>query len=334
MDKDQITITRSTIEKIEALPTQEEYVYDIVMEDEEYPYFIANGILVHNSIFFSLADYAKQFPVDQVPKAVIEKADEIAKLVNENFIKFMQKTFLCTDGYDSLVRGNREVVSTNMIIQAKKKYVMNVIDIEGVSITEDNPKSIKTMGSDIKMTSTPKAIRNFIKDVTLDILREKKSKQQIEADIIKFRKNISKSEDYNPLDFASISSVNEYDKYYSAYTVLEKRGNGKARLPGNVRAAINHNEMLSYFKDLETQPLKSGDKIKIIWLKPNQFNIVSMGFLSDSDDLPDWFKEHFEIDLKTTEQKLIDNKLKNIFDAIEWEVPTLKTIKKNLLFTF
>jgi hypothetical protein len=75
-------------------------------------------------------------------------------------------------------------------------------------------------------------------------------------------------------------------------------------------------------------------KIKIVWLKPNEYDFTSMAFSSDTETLPEWFTKHFEIDVRLTELKLVDQKLKNIFDPIGWEVPTVHTQTVQKLLSF
>ena len=75
-------------------------------------------------------------------------------------------------------------------------------------------------------------------------------------------------------------------------------------------------------------------KIKIVWLKDNEYGFTNMSFSSDLETLPKWFTDHFEVDIKLTEQKLVDQKLKNIFDPIGWDVPTEHTMTVNRLLSF
>ena len=75
-------------------------------------------------------------------------------------------------------------------------------------------------------------------------------------------------------------------------------------------------------------------KIKTVWLMPNDHGFISMAFSSETEELPQWFIDNFEIDSKTAELKLVDQKLKNIFDPIGWAVPTNHSIVVNKLLSF
>jgi hypothetical protein len=205
-------------------------------------------------------------------------------------------------------------------------------DIEGTKIEVDSKKAIKTQGSDIKISSTPEAIRGMLKKVLLQVLTNE-NKQKITDDIIEFRRNFNHV-DVKPLDYATTTSVKNLEEYFEKWLRIEKPGFGNANLPGNVRPAINHNRCIEMFGDQDTRPIQSGSKIKIVWLKENEHDFKSMAFGSDTEELPKWFTDNFEIDVKLTEQKLIDQKLSNIFEPIGWEVPTEHTVVVNKLLSF
>ena len=71
----------SKIKSITALPPVDGYVYDVVMEDSDHPYFFANDILVHNSCYFLTRQDNKE--------DAVKRADEIAEVVNASFPEFM-----------------------------------------------------------------------------------------------------------------------------------------------------------------------------------------------------------------------------------------------------
>ena len=130
---------------------EDEYVYDIIILDDETPYFFANDILVHNSNYFRM-------PVDNEADAV-EIADLMAETVNEAFPEFMKRFFNCTDARSKLISAAREVVAVRgLFLNAKKKYTLRVVDKEGKKTDE-----LKYMGSELKKADTPKIIQKFLK---------------------------------------------------------------------------------------------------------------------------------------------------------------------------
>lgn len=262
-------------------------------------------------------------------------ADAVADQVNESFPSFMMEAFLCQPQFSDKIRAAREMVAVSGIFRAKKKYMMYVHDMEGTRIPPDSPKALKTQGSDIKISSTPEMIRGMLKDVTMMILKGV-DKKEIDDYIIKFRANLTNVEnnDLNILEFATVTSVRTYDEYATKWERIEKPGLGRVTMPANVRAAVNYNHFIK-MKDLtDERAIMAGDKIKMLWLEENEWGFTNFAFSSDVDELPKWFHDNFKVDIKSTEQKLIDQKLGNIFDPIGWQVPTLKTQLMNKLLSF
>jgi DNA polymerase elongation subunit (family B) len=265
----------------------------------------------------------------------IELANAVAEEVNISFPTFMRSAFNCQASFDTLIRANRELVCRSGIIQAKKKYMMAIVDKEGKTIAVGDDDELKTMGSDIKLSSTPEVIKKLLKSVVMLILN-KAPRKEIDEEIIKFRSSlqISGDEVINPLDIATVQSVRELEEAMAKWRLLDGKGMGKAKLAANARAAVNYNYLIEKHK-LTGEPLIiGGAKIKILWLKDNDEGFTNIAFPSDFEDLPKWFTDRFEVDMVLMEQKLVDQKLANIFDPLGWEVPTFQSQKTNLLLQF
>lgn len=310
------------ISKVEQLEDfEDDYVYDIIMKDSSSPYFFGNGVLVHNSCYFKTFGESKE-------EAVLI-ADTVGEQVNESFIPFMQDKFLCQPEYDVLIKAGREVVADRGIFQAKKKYVLRVVNLDGKDVKPGSKKSFKAMGSEIKKSDTPKIIQQFLKETTLMILDGVKY-PEIESHVNNERKKLKTDNDL--LGLGVPKAVNKLDGYYQEYLLNEKAGaRKKVRLPGHVRASINFNEYLQVVNDKSIQPIKSGNKVKIYYLMRNDFGFQSMGIPGDIEELPKWFVEDFRVDIKKTEEKLIDMKLESLFGPLGWIVPTPQTALNNKL---
>ena len=270
------------------------------------------------------------------PEDAVLMADHVASEVNKSFPGFMERAFFCQPGFTTLIEANREVVATTAIFRAKKKYVMLTYDMEGKRFTPDDPKALKTQGSDIKISSTPEMIRTLLKTVTLMVLKGE-PKSDIDEYILEFRrnlKNIENIDDLNILDFASVNSIKTYDEYYLKWERIEKVGMGRVKMPAQVRAAINHNSFIELIGEQDEQPIRNGQKCKVLWLNPNEYGYTNMAFTSETEVLPEWFKKNFSVNLQETEAKLIDHKVGMIFEPIGWQVPTVQTVKVGKLLSF
>jgi len=281
----------------------------------------------------------------------IARADQIADVVNEEFPEFMRYTFRCTsDKYDSLIKAGREIVGRRgLFLEAKKKYTIRVIDLDGMEVFK-----LKMMGSELKKVDTPKVIQDFLKQLmglildghpdlqerydtkeltaskAFDLIRESTEKE-LELFVNKSRKDLVFKVD-NPITLGAAKGINNLDAYYAEWARTEKINVGKCKLPGHVRAAINYNETVQHFEGTSGKLLKSGDKGLIFYLKPNEFCLKSIAIPVDFEHFPKWFDENFQLDLKLTEEKMIDSKIEGIYEALDWEIPTpQKTLTQKIL---
>jgi DNA polymerase elongation subunit (family B) len=263
----------------------------------------------------------------------IARADEIADIVNDGFPEFMRYTFRCTsDKYDSLIKAGREIVGRRgLFLDAKKKYTIRVVDLDGFEVHK-----LKMMGSELKKVDTPKVIQDFLKGLLEMILD---CPDELEGDLesalegyvnSKRRELVFKVE--NPIVLGAAKGINGLDQYYAEWKRTEKIGNGKCKLPGHVRAAINYNEMVEHFEGTSGKQIRAGDKGLIFYLKPNDFGLKSIAIPVDFDHFPKWFDEHFTIDRAITEAKMIDSKIEGTYEALGWEVPNpQRTLAKKIL---
>ena len=255
-------------------------------------------------------------------------ADEIATLTNATFPQFMRDAFNCTGGNETLINAAREIVAERgLFLAAKKKYTLKVVNLDGKDLRA-KPK-LKSMGSEIKKADTPKVIQEFLKGLLNKILGGEQY-DDIEVFINEQRGALVRKVK-SLFNIGVAKQINKLDAYYAEWQRTEKLGKGKVKLPGHVRAAVNYNEMVA-FADAGDKLLKSGDKGIIFYLKPNQFGFKSIAFPSDLMHFPSWFNEHFQVDKKLTEEKMIDSKLERTFEALDWEIPTpQKTMVKSIL---
>ncbi|WP_300760306.1 DNA polymerase domain-containing protein [Janthinobacterium sp.] len=255
-------------------------------------------------------------------------ADGIAELVNDEFPNFMREAFNCTGGREFLMKAAREVVAEKgLFLAAKKKYQLRVVNMEGKDLRE-KPK-MKSMGSETKKSDTPKVVQDFLKEM-LDMILQGAEYPEVETFVNTSRSTVIRGVK-NLFKIGTAKQINKLESYTAEWERLEKPGLGKAKLPGNVRAAVNYNAVV---RELDTgdKILKSGDKGVIFYLLPNEWGFKTIALPSDFANFPVWFDENFQVDRKLTETKMIDTKLERTFEALNWEIPTpQKTFVKSFL---
>lgn len=266
--------------------------------------------------------------VDDIEDAIV-LADAMAEYANDSFQEFMRNNFMCQPGFDTMIGASREIVAERGLFQAKKKYICKVIDKEGKRVNE-----LKSMGSEIKKSDTPKIIQGFLKEV-LNMILDGKEYEEIEDFIINQRDSLIKTASIVDIVSLGVSmQVNNLNQYYEKWKQQEQKEGKRVALPGNVRASINYNEAVLHYEGAGAQLLNGGDKVKLYYVNPNEWKFTRMAFPADIVRFPNWFLENFTVDIKLTEQKMIDFKLKGIFEAINWEVPDKQTKLTNSLIEF
>ena len=263
--------------------------------------------------------YYKTFATNK--KDAVEAADLAAQGANDTFPAFMRSAFNCQPEFDDLIKAGREIVGVRGLFQAKKKYMIKVVDLEGVEVDK-----MKSMGSEIKKADTPKIIQSFLK-TTVDMILDGKSYDDVAKYVNEQRKVILKKRD-NMFLLGVAKQVNNLDKYAAEYVnpgSVYVAGGRKLTIPGHARAALNFNTLLDVF-DKGSKPIRTGDKVLIFYLKPNAYKFDSIAFPAEFTKFPQWFVDNFKVDINKTEQKMFDSKLRGVFDAIGEVVPTLQSV--------
>jgi len=197
----------------------------------------------------------------------------------------------------------REAIADRGIWTAKKRYILNIHNNEGVQYTE--PK-IKMMGIEAIKSSTPKVCRGAFKEIFKIIINEDEAKTQ--AAIKLFREHFATI----PIEQVAFPrGITDIVKWRDKQTVYKKG------TPMHVRAALMYNHMLKQKGLADTyQSIQSGDRIKYIPLKmPNPTAENVIGFV---DTLPPEFDMNKYVNYDHQFNKTFIEPLELILDAIGW----------------
>jgi DNA polymerase elongation subunit (family B) len=197
----------------------------------------------------------------------------------------------------------REAIADRGIWTAKKRYILNVHDSEGVRYSE--PK-LKIMGIEAVRSSTPGSCRSKIKEALKIIMKDN------ETTLIQFIEKFKKEFFDMPVeDIAFPRSVNNLLEYSNSLTIYRKG------TPIHVRGSLLFNHLLE--KNKLTQKytkINEGEKIKFVYLKmPNPIRENVIAF---SNILPEEFGLHEYIDYSMQFEKTFTDPLSKILDVINW----------------
>lgn len=241
----------------------------------------------------------------------IQLYDSIADQVNESFPSFMEQAFHCPREAGELIKAGRELVASNSLFITKKRYAVLIYDLENKRLDVDgSPGKIKAMGLDLKRSDTPKVIQDFLSEILQKVLTGT-SREEIVERIREFKYSFAERPAWEK---GTPKRVNNLTKYGAA----EER-EGKANMPGHVRAALNWNNMRRMNGDNYSIAIVDGMKTIVCKLKSNPLGWTSIGYPTDEQRLPDWFKE-LPFDDALMESTIVDQKIDNLLSVLEWDL--------------
>ena len=284
-----------------------------------------------DSAYFSawpvIKDQVAKGEVEWNKEVAIKLYDQISDNLNESFTDFMKEAFNVPRKAGAIIKGGREVVATKGLFITKKRYALLVYDTEGYrSDVGGSPGKMKVMGLDLKRSDTPKIVQDFLSNILTGVLTGDQRETVLDK-VKEFKEGFSLRPAWEK---GSPKRANNMTKF----TALEER-QGKANMPGHVRASINWNRLRKMNSDRYSTEIVDGQKVIVCKLKPNPLGYTSVAYPTDETHLPKWFKE-LPFDDHAMENTVIDGKLENLLDVLEWDL-TLDTNNQttfNDLFSF
>jgi DNA polymerase elongation subunit (family B) len=242
--------------------------------------------------------------------------DYLDKACREQFLPFIDKCYEelaeYVNAYEQKMVMAREVIADKGLWTAKKRYILNVHDSEGVRYTE--PK-LKMMGIEAVKSSTPGACREKIRQAMKILMTD------TEDDIIDFIKKFR--EEFNtlsPEDVAFPRGISGIEKYKGIKDIYIKG------TPIHVKGALLYNILLKKHKLIKKYPaIQDGDKIKFAYLKvPNH---IHESVISMSSILPNEFGLEKYIDYDKQFQKAFVDPLGIILEKVGWKTEHTSTLE-------
>ena len=277
-----------------------------------------NGLLKTTGIDYVIASdtdsiYLKLGPlVDKITQkdTKVEKVISIMdKICEDKLQPFIDTSYQelaeYVHAYKQKMEMKREGLSDKGIWTAKKRYILNIYNNEGVQYNEPQ---IKVMGLEMIKSSTPSAVREKMRQ-SIGIMMNGS-----EEDIHKFIEDF-KSE-FRTLAVEDISFPRGLNglKTYADSVMMYKKGT-----PIHVKGAIIYNHFLKQ-KGLDKKYpfIQEGEKLKFTYLKqPNPFKDSVISF---PQRLPKEFDMQMYIDYETQFEKAFIEPIKVILDCMGWSI--------------
>tara|TARA_R110000824_G_scaffold292565_4_gene480962 strand:+ start:1408 stop:3969 length:2562 start_codon:yes stop_codon:yes gene_type:complete len=300
-------VTKSGQLSIRWIETRMNEYLNQLLETKNVDYIIASDT---DSIYITLASLVDRvFPDGSSTEKIVNFLDKVSSEKFEPYInKCYQELADYMNAYEQKMLMAREVIADKGLWTAKKRYILNVHDSEGVRYSD--PK-LKMMGIEAVKSSTPGVCREKIKEAMRVLM------SQSEEDMIKFIELFRN--EFNSLpaeDVAFPRGINGIKKYDGA-----PKGT-----PIHVRGALIYNKLLHKHKLFRSYPaIQDGDKVKFIYLK--EPNITHDFVISISSSLPKEFGLEKYIDYNKQFQKAFVDPLEIILSKVGWKTEKVSTLE-------
>lgn len=277
------------------------YLNNILKTHDKHDYIVASDT---DSIYVTLDKLVEKTCEGKTNDQI---CNFLNKVVDSRIEPFLNKCFAeladYTNAFKNCMVMKREAIANKGIWVAKKRYMLNVLDEEGVRLS--NPK-LKIMGIEAVKSSTPQVCRGKIKEAIKIIMN--KDEDTLQKFIADFKK------EFFEMSAEQISfprSCNNMKKYKDANNIFIKG------TPIHVKGALIYNHQIKQFKLKSKYPfIQEGDKIKFLKLieaNPFKFDVISY-----ITTLPKEFKLQQYIDYETQFEKTFLDPMRFILQSIGW----------------
>ena len=285
-----------------------------LLKTKDEDYVIASDT---DSIYLSLDKLVSKTIIEQKPDADTKQIIKFMDKVCEDRIQpFIDKTYTDLAGYvhayAQKMQMKREALADKGIWTAKKRYIMNVYNNEGVEYAKPKPK---VMGLEMIKSSTPAYCRKIMWEA-IDIVLNKSEIDligMIETWKAEFRTQ-------GIADIAFPRGVNGLEKFSDAKMIYGKG------CPIHVRGSLLYNNMIKRMKLDKTYPMiMEGEKIKFIFLK--EPNTIQSDVIAFPTILPKELDIEKYIDYDTQFEKSFLDPLRIVLDSIGWKTEQVSSLE-------
>lgn len=248
---------------------------------------------------------------DEVHKIV----NELDEVVNAEILDWARKELFSIDPRYVF---KREVISDVGIFLQKKRYILHVLDEEGVAVDK-----FKYTGIELVRSTTPKKVKKFIEKIIQTALLTQNFKETSNV----YRTSYDDFQKLDPNEIAARTSINNLEKYSEGASLYKF----KNATPSHVKGAIAYNILIKELKlDDKFELIQTGQKVKKLYCAKNKYGLDAITYVSI---LPEEFG--IKIDWDKMFAKLVTQPTERLYDAIGWSLPEIgKEVQTNLFEMF
>ena len=281
-----------------------------ILKTENKDYVIA---IDTDSVYITMDEMVKQiFPEDTPKEKIIDFLTKAESQLEEVIADGYEDLAEYTNAFQNKMEMGREVIADRGIWTAKKRYILNVHDNEGVRLAK--PK-LKMMGIETAKSSTPQWVRTKL-ERALEVVM-----QGTEQELWEFVETARKDFRNLPVEDVAFPRGCKNLIQYADSTNIYSKGT-----PIHVRGSLLYNNLLKK-KDLDMryEMIKNGEKIMFTYLTlPNPINENVISF---TGTLPREFDLHRFVDHDLQFDKAFVEPLKAVVNLINWNVEPVASLE-------
>ena len=200
----------------------------------------------------------------------------------------------------------RECICDVGVFLQKKRYVLHVLDDEGIPVNK-----FKYTGVEVVRSTMPDSIKPYVKKIIETMLSTKSYSQTNEV----FMEAYDTFKKLTIEDIAFVSGITNYDKYADKCNEL----NTVKSMPIHVKGAYYYNYLLDRLGiDSKYEKIGSGDKVRYFYTSlPNKYGLATIGY---KYYFPDEFRSIFQPDTEKMFEKIIFSVIERFYDCVKWSI--------------
>ena len=234
--------------------------------------------------------------------------DVIHEIVEKKFEKVVAEAYEVmadyTDAYSNKMVMDREVIADVGVWTAKKRYVLNVHDNEGIRYATPQ---LKIMGIEAVKSSTPASCRDALKGLFKVMMTQTEGDTQKAIQL--FRNHFNTLE---PHQIAFPRGVSDVAKWRDRDTIY------KQGCPIHVRGSLLYNSLVTELNlEKKYNIIKNGEKIKFLYLDPK--NPIRENIIAFPEYLPPEFGLEKYVDRQKMFEKAFLASVRPVLEAMDWK---------------
>ena len=238
-----------------------------------------------------------------VAQSAYEQAQSVEDHLNEEITKWSATAL---NSKDSRFVFKRECMSDVGVFLQKKRYVLHVLDDEGIPVNK-----YKYTGVEVVRSTIPAPVKPYIKKI-IETMMSTESRSETNDVFLKAYDTFKSL----PIeDYSFVMGISDYDKYAT-------RCNGFVTakgMPAHVKAAYHYNMLLEKIGLSGIyEAIDTGDKVRYFYVnQPNKYGIKAVAY---KYYYPDEFKKIFEPDVEKMFEKIIYSIIERFYESVKWKL--------------